>query len=160
MKIGKLSLYQQFKQFRRNIGPSTFIETPEYIMWSNLMILIWFRIPVVVERVSYWKFRPQVSKRFVILETTSLLQVQRKISMVQSAACCKSMFYDRGEPVLSTFFLTDRFIHDSFIHEKSCFFQKSILSTFGNFAQNTVLSTFFANETSTRSFRQINHSSL
>ena len=95
MKIGKLSLYQQFKQFRRNIGPSTFIETPEYIMWSNLMILVWFRIPVVVERVSYWKFRPQVSKRFVILETTSLLQVQRKISMVQSAACCKSMFYDR-----------------------------------------------------------------
>ena len=58
------------------------------------------------------------------------------------------------------FFLTDRFIHDSFIHEKPSFCQKSILSTFENFAQNTVLSTFFANETFTRSFRQINHSSL
>ena len=57
------------------------------------------------------------------------------------------------------FFLTDRFIHDSFIHEKLSFCRKSILSTFGNFVQNTVLSTFFANETFARSFRQINHSS-
>ena len=73
---------------------TTLTETPEYIMWLNLMILIWFRIPVVVKRISSLKFRPQVSKRFVILETTSLLQVQRKISIVQSAACSKSMFYD------------------------------------------------------------------
>ena len=65
-----------------------------------------------------------------------------------------------GEPVLSTFFLTDRFIHDSFIHKKLNFYKKSILSTFGNIAQNTVLSTLFANETFTRSFRKINHSSL
>ena len=60
-----------------------------------------------------------------------------------------------GEPVLSTSFLNGRFIH-----KKVNFFEKSILSTFGNFAQNTVLSTLFANETFTRSFRQINHSSL
>jgi len=65
-----------------------------------------------------------------------------------------------GEPVLSTFFLTDRFIHDSFIHEKLNFCEKSILSIFGNFAQNTVLSTLFANETLTHSFRKINHSNL
>ena len=58
------------------------------------------------------------------------------------------------------FFLNDRFIHDSFIHKKVNFCEKSILSTFGNFAQNTVLSTLFANETFTRSFHEINHSSL
>ena len=57
-------------------------------------------------------------------------------------------------------FFTDRFIHDSFIHKKLNFCEKAILSIFGNFAQNTVLSTLFANETFTRSFRKINHSSL
>ena len=66
----------------------------------------------------------------------------------------------KGRASFIHFFLTDRFIHDSFIHEKPSFCQKSILSTFENFAQNTVLSTFFANETFTRSFRHINHSSL
>ena len=60
----------------------------------------------------------------------------------------------RVEPVLSTFFT------DSFIHKNLLFGEKSILSTFGNFAQNTVLSTLFANETLTHSFRKINHSSL
>ena len=93
LPIGKLALYQPIQQFHRKVrAMSTFIETPEYIMWSNLMILKWFRIPVVVERISYWKFWPQVLKLFVILETTSLLQVQRKVSMEQSAGCCKSMF--------------------------------------------------------------------
>ena len=47
-----------------------------------------------------------------------------------------------------------------FYPQKLNFCEKSILSTFGNFAQNTVLSTLFANETFTRSFRKINHSSL
>ena len=65
----------------------------------------------------------------------------------------------KGRASFIHFFLTDRFIHDSFIHEKLSFCRKSILSTFGNFVQNTVLSTFFANETFARSFRQINHSS-
>jgi len=65
-----------------------------------------------------------------------------------------------GRASFIDFFWIERFIHDNFIHKKLNFYKKSILSTFGNIAQNAVLSTLFANETFTRSFRKINHSSL
>jgi len=79
---------------------------------------------------------------------------------VSTAPQVADLKLSRGRASFIHFFLTDRFIHDSFIHKKLDFYKKSILSTFGNIAQNTVLSTLFANETFTRSFRKINHSSL